>query len=71
MLIKVAQNLFIFGPSSVNHFPSKINFSLDLSLKNCTLGGRLFPPWMYIPHPVDYENRPNFYRSRLKIDVHA
>ena len=31
MLLKVARKRFIFGPSSINHFPYKINFSLDLS----------------------------------------
>ena len=35
MLKKVAQKRFIFGPSSINHFLCKINFSLDPSLKNC------------------------------------
>ena len=34
VLKKVARKQFIFGPSSINHFPYKINFSLDLSLKN-------------------------------------
>ena len=34
VLKKVARKRFIFGPSSINHFPCKINFILDLSLKN-------------------------------------
>ena len=39
VLKKVALKRFIFGPSSTDHFPCKIHFSLDLSLKKlCTLG---------------------------------
>ena len=85
--LKVAGKRFIFGPSSINHFPCKINFSLDPSLKfkNCTLEGALFRPRIY-GNPADCANRPNFsgsgplvyrthtrpgFRSRLKIDVHS
>ena len=35
VLKKLAWKPFIFGPSSINHFPYKINFSFELSLKNC------------------------------------
>ena len=39
MTKKVAGKRFIFGPSSINHFPYTISFSLELSLKKlCTLG---------------------------------
>ena len=30
VLKKVARKRFIFGPSSINHFPYKINFSSDM-----------------------------------------
>ena len=34
VLKKVARKRFIFGPSSINHFPCKLNFILYLSQKN-------------------------------------
>ena len=47
--LKVAGKRFIFGPSSINHFPCKIDFILDPSLKfkNCTLEGALFRPRIF------------------------
>ena len=67
MLKTVPQKRFIFSPSSINNSPYKINFSLDLPLKNCALGGGLFPARVY-GNLAEYANRPNFYRSEKLIE---
>ena len=70
VLKKVTRKRFIFRPSSINNAPYKINFSLNLPLKNWahygTLGGGLFPPRVY-GNLAEYANRPNFYRSEKPI----